>query len=96
MVTVTITNASSTAAIGAGQAISLPSIFNWASIAASGNKAYVVRVQDMEGPESRLSGFTVADALQKMVQLGQITLTMANVTDATEVVDVDGLAVHDA
>lgn len=96
MVTITITNASSSVAIGAGQAISLPSIFNWASIAASGSKAFVVRVQDMELPDGRYSGFTVSDALQRMVQVGQVTVSMANLADAVTVVDMNGLVVHDA
>lgn len=92
MLTVTITNLSSTVAIGAGTAIPLPAPFDWFTIAASGNKAVKCRVSDFEVAFSRLSGFTCADELQRMCQAGLITCTSANAVVAHDD-DVYGAAV---
>ncbi len=90
MLTMTITNVSSTVAIGAGEDIALPSLFNWATIAASGSKAYQIRVSDLVQPEGTpLSGFTVGDALQQMVNRGLITISTANLA-ATMRADIVG------
>jgi|SRR5580704_3165371 hypothetical protein len=111
MLTATITNLSSTNAIGPGTASDslytneydivggnafyptlLPGCFAWMNIPASGDVTPVCRVQDLLASASPLSGFTVADELQKMVQLGLISISFANLA-ATLSNDVGGDAV---
>ena len=82
MITYTITNASSTAAIGAGTTTPLPGPFAWATIAASGSKAFVCRVSDFVPRD--FSGFSVADMLQSMVQNSLITVTAVNLAATTK------------
>lgn len=103
MLNATITNLSSTITIqpsqeavpvdpGPSTALSLPGCFSWATIAVSSDLVLTCRVQDLMEPVERLSGFTVADALQQMVQAGQITVSFANLA-ATIENDVGGDAV---
>lgn len=92
MLTCTITNLSSTASIGAGTSTPLPGAFSWITIVASGNATPVCRVQDLSAAAEKLSGFTVADELQKMVQMKLITCTFANLA-ATSMPDIAGDAV---
>jgi len=90
MLTCTITNVSSVNVIGTGTLWPLPAPFDWFTIAGSGTKAITCRVQDLAGNAGgRLSGFTVADALQRMVQSGLITVSFANLA-ATLPADVSG------
>lgn len=92
MLTVTITNVSSTVSIGLDTATPLPAPFNWFTIAASGNKACVCRVSDIMAPSGIMSGFTVGDMLQQLVQAGKITVGYANLA-ATAPADAIGDAV---
>ena len=89
MLTATITNLSSTTAIAAGD---LPAPFNWMTIAASGTGTATCRVQDLVAPAGRLSGFSVGDMLQQLVQMGKITISFANAA-ATKQADAVGDAV---
>lgn len=92
MLTVTITNVSSTDEIGLDTDTPLPAPFNWFTIAASGSKACTCRVADLNAPAGVMSGFTVADMLQQLVQMGTITVAFANLA-ATKAADVGGDAV---
>lgn len=86
MLTVTITNTTS-GYIGPGrdattgeEYVHLPTPFAWATIAASGSKAFVCSVADYEKVDPQYtSGFTVAQILQQMMQKGQITVSVADV-----------------
>lgn len=89
MLTATITNLSSTVSIGAGTDTPLPGGFAWLTIAATGNAAVTCRVADLMAPSGIMSGFTVGDALQQLVQQGKITVSYANAA-ATAVADASG------
>lgn len=92
MLTATITNLSSTASIGYGTDTPLPGPFAWITIAASGNKAVTCRVADLVAAAGVMSGFTVGDMLQQLVQMGKITVSYANLA-ATAQADASGDAV---
>lgn len=108
MLTLAITNLSSTLYLGGGAdgpvgtdpytggttVVNLPDVLNWVSIAPSGSKSVAIRYQDLEQPALPLSGFTVADMLQQMVQLGQISVSFSAITESAAVLDVDGTALH--
>lgn len=88
MLTATITNTSGDTIVAG----SLPAPFDWAGdIANNGTLVCVVRVQDMDNID-HLTGFSAADMMQQLVQMGKVTISFANLA-ATKRADVDGDAV---
>jgi len=89
MVTATVTNLSSTTAIGPQEenptvypaeiAVTLPGCMSWATIPASGSKDFVLSIADLEASAttSGFGGAKVKDVLQDMIQKGQITVVYA-------------------
>lgn len=79
MLTITLTNVSATTAI---TGTDLPPPFNAnGDIAASGSKAFVVQVHDLDKVVNNHSGFTAADVLQQWKQDNRITVDIADIGD---------------
>jgi hypothetical protein len=80
------------AALYSTNAFALPGFLSWVSIAASGTATVTCRVQELLAADTRLSGFTVADQLQTLVQQGLITVAFSPQAMAHDI-DVSGRAV---
>jgi hypothetical protein len=82
MINVTITNASASA-IGAGTDTPLPAPFDWATIAASGSKAFAVQESELSTP-SVGGGQSPNERLAALRNRGVISFTVAEVAGETD------------